>query len=102
MREHRLSNLGPSRDRVAFPRGRKWGIVAYYEVIVQHSSGKPMRNQRVCLFGGGGLSSGFSDEGWTDDDGRVVLEHSASWVKVYVNNRVERDGVGPGRVVVTL
>ena len=56
----------------------------------------------MCLFGGGGLSSGFSDEGWTDDDGRVVLEHSASWVKVYVNNRVERDGVGPGRVVVTL
>lgn len=76
--------------------------MAYYEIVVQHSSGKPMKNQRVSVFGGGTLTSGFSEEGWTDDDGRVVLEHSASTVKVYVNNRVEREEVGPGRVLVTL
>lgn len=75
--------------------------MAWYEVVVQGADGRPRCGRRVSLFGGGALTSGFSHEGFTDDDGRISLEHSARSVDVYVDGKKLRRDVGPGVVVVT-
>lgn len=76
--------------------------MAWYEVVVQSESGRPLASRRVALYGGGMLTGGFSDEGWTDGSGRVSLEHSARSVDVYVDGKKLRRDVGPGVVVVTV
>lgn len=74
--------------------------MAWYKVVV-HDERSTEAEPSVSLFGGGTLTCGFSDEGWTDSEGRITLEHSARSLDVYVDSRKLRRDVGPGVVVVT-
>lgn len=69
----------------------------YYEIIVQNSQGTTLGNKKVSLGSGGS----FSDDEWTDNNGKAVIEHSARSVTVYVGGRNCGDAY-PGRTVVTL
>lgn len=72
--------------------------MAWYEIVVQSSGGRPVKNEKVCV----GAWAGFSAEAWTDASGVASVEHSAGSVDVYVGGKKVRTGVGPGRHVVTL
>ncbi|MCK6575117.1 hypothetical protein L6V77_28950 [Myxococcota bacterium] len=68
-------------------------------VIVQHKDGSPGRQKRVVL----GFSSGMTKDCFTDNHGRVVVEHSSTGrCTVYVDGRDCGSMQAPGTFAATL
>lgn len=68
-------------------------------IIVQHRDGSPSSGKRVVL----GFSMGQTKPGFTDRDGRVVIEHSSTGkATIYVSGQDCGTFTAPGKAAVTL
>lgn len=68
--------------------------------VVHESSGRPVRNAKVCCCMSGFFSGGFTSNEWSDGDGDATFETAPGRGTVYVNGSEAYSGYLSGRVVV--
>jgi len=73
--------------------------MAYLNIRVVNSSGKPVSGKKVTIF----ISHNFMPQAWlsdyTDGDGRVSFDFDGYSIEIHVDGKKQMSGVGTNREV---